>query len=472
MTRPNASSGGERLAALGIVGEHIEARARRRKQHRIAALRHGIGARHRLLHRHRALDGHARSRERFGHQVRVAADEYHRARVARNGRHQRCKVLALAFTAGDEHDGLAESLERGGRGAHVRALRVVVEAHAARLGHELHAMGQALEFGERLRERLGGESRRAAKRVRRQCIGRVVQALQRHGVDGDDGFRAFHQVARARVQPPLVIVARRVESESHVARAARHRVAPRVSPVEDARLAVGEDALLGRRVILHGRVAVHVILREIQHRAGVELQAARGLELVARKFDDVDLGESLALALQERIEHRQSDVARDHRLQAGRARHGARERRHGGLAVGSGYAEHPGSRCGALDFAAEEFDVACDVQPARDGVAQDRLRERNARTRNDRIHSFQDLRAEFAEVDANSGDRFACRSQGRRRFSRVGGTHLRTFRREPANARKPRVTQTQNENLLAVPFMCHLPSAVSGSRARRGRASS
>ena len=48
------------------------------------------------------------------------------------------------------------------------------------------------------------------------------------------------------------------------------------------------------------------------------------------------------------------------------------------------------------------------------------------------------------------------RSQGRRRRSRIGGTHARATRREPTNTRKPRVTQAENQDALALPFMGHL----------------
>src|ERR1700694_5469621 len=47
---------------------------------------------------------------------------------------------------------------------------------------------------------------------------------------------------------------------------------------------VPEDALLGARVILHGVVAIHVVLREVEHRGRVEREAGSGLELVAREL--------------------------------------------------------------------------------------------------------------------------------------------------------------------------------------------
>ena len=48
------------------------------------------------------------------------------------------------------------------------------------------------------------------------------------------------------------------------------------------------------------------------------------------------------------------------------------------------------------------------------------------------------------------------RSQGRRRRSGIGSNQARAMPREPTNARKSRVTQSENENALALPFMGHL----------------
>src|SRR5258708_3444185 len=104
------------------------------------------------------------------------------------------------------------------------------------------------------------------------------------------------------------------------------------------------------------------------------------------------------------------------------------------------------------DLAGEDLDVADDFQPARDRGAKERLAERNARTRNDRVHSFQKRLVEASEGDANAGLLVAERSQGRRRRSRIGGAQPRAALREPANRRKPRVTQAENENVLALPF--------------------
>jgi hypothetical protein len=45
----------------------------------------------------------------------------------------------------------------------------------------------------------------------------------------------------------------------------------------------------------------------------------------------------------------------------------------------------------------EYLDVADDLDALADGFTEERLSERNARTRNDRIHAFQEHRVESAQ---------------------------------------------------------------------------
>src|SRR6185503_15141680 len=52
-------------------------------------------------------------------------------------------------------------------------------------------------------------------------------------------------------------------------------------------------------------------------------------------------------------------------------------------------------------------------------------------------------------------------SQGRRRRACIGRTQPRPAARERTNHRKPRVTQPENENALAFPFIAHLPCSAS-----------
>ena len=111
----------------------------------------------------------------------------------------------------------------------------------------------------------------------------------------------------------------------------------------------------------------------------------------------------------------------------------------------------------ATNLSRKDLDVAHHFNAARDCRTDDRLAERNARTRNDRIHAFHQRRVEGSERDRNAGMLEPHRSKGRRRLSRIGSTHPRAAPREPTNTRKPGVAQPQNQDVLARPFIVHLP---------------
>jgi hypothetical protein len=108
------------------------------------------------------------------------------------------------------------------------------------------------------------------------------------------------------------------------------------------------------------------------------------------------------------------------------------------------------------DLTAEDLDVADNFQPARERSTKEGFAERKARTRNDRVHARQERFVEGSERKLEAGKLRADRPQGRRRRSRIGSTHARAALREPANARKPRITQAENEDALSLPFIFHL----------------
>jgi len=117
----------------------------------------------------------------------------------------------------------------------------------------------------------------------------------------------------------------------------------------------------------------------------------------------------------------------------------------------------------ATNLSRKDLDVAHHLDVARERGAENRLAERNARTRNDRIHAFHQRRVEGSERDRNGGVLEPHRSKGRRRRSRIGNTHPRAATREPTNTRKPGVSQPQNQDVLARPFIVHLPGCCQRS---------
>src|SRR5437899_1490007 len=139
----------EARAPLDVVGELVEARARRRQQHRIAGLRQADRARDRGGERSDAFDGRARPGKRALDHRRIASDEKHRTAMRIDGSAQRREVLPLAIAARDEHHASAEARERDARRCDRRALRIIDEQYAANFGDALHPMRQALERGDR-----------------------------------------------------------------------------------------------------------------------------------------------------------------------------------------------------------------------------------------------------------------------------------------------------------------------------------
>src|SRR5205809_1512909 len=91
------------FSPMPVVTEHVEARAGGRKEHRIARARRLRGQRHRLVHGCGASDRDACACHRRFDQQRVAADQHHFARRARDRLLQGRKILPLAIAPGDEN---------------------------------------------------------------------------------------------------------------------------------------------------------------------------------------------------------------------------------------------------------------------------------------------------------------------------------------------------------------------------------
>src|SRR5882724_409338 len=171
------------FSPVPVVTEHVEARACRRKKHRIARARRLRGQRHRLVHGCGAPDRDAGTRDRRIDQGRVAADQHQCARRAFHGVSQRGEVLPLAVASGDENQfcvALREPGERSNGRADVGALGIVVPAHPVRFPDQLDAMREPLELAQRPDQRLERQTERAAQRKRRESVSGVVQSGELH----------------------------------------------------------------------------------------------------------------------------------------------------------------------------------------------------------------------------------------------------------------------------------------------------
>ena len=76
----------EHLGAVLVVAEHVEARARRRQQHRVALARLLERQPHRVVHVPARSSRHAAAFHRLRDLLAIASDQHHGARTGRHGR--------------------------------------------------------------------------------------------------------------------------------------------------------------------------------------------------------------------------------------------------------------------------------------------------------------------------------------------------------------------------------------------------
>ena len=186
----------EHLGAVRVVAEHVEARARRAEQHRVAGLRARERGAHRGLERRAALERNAGRLDDALDRRRVAADRDDRARVARQRRGERREVLALAVAAEDDDQPgrralAAQADERRDGRADVGALAVVEGVDAVDRGDVLDAMRLAAVLAQRVQHRRERAADRARERQRGERVDGVVaaadaQRVGRHQVLDDD----------------------------------------------------------------------------------------------------------------------------------------------------------------------------------------------------------------------------------------------------------------------------------------------
>jgi hypothetical protein len=85
-----------------------------------------------------------------------------------------------------------------------------------------------------------------------------------------------------------------------------------------------------------------MIVRQIEHRGRVGLEAGRAFELKARKLEHESVRQGPALLyFGQRIEHRHADIAGDDGVEPCRDTDVARHARDGALAVGAGDRDDP-----------------------------------------------------------------------------------------------------------------------------------
>src|SRR6266849_4364981 len=244
------------FSPVPVITEHVEARARGRKEHRIARARRLRSQCDRLVHGCGASDRDACARDRRFDQGRVAADQHQHARRAFHGLSERGKVLPLAIASGDENHfcvALREPDERRNGRADVGALGIVVPAHAVRFPDQLDAMREPLELAQRRKQGLEGQAERAAQRERRESIGGIVQSCKSHFPHRKERICTLREAGLAAPleQAPVLRMPWGVEAEgARFPARQRHCEAAWVIAVEHLDAVARKDPRLGASVIV------------------------------------------------------------------------------------------------------------------------------------------------------------------------------------------------------------------------------
>ncbi len=250
--RVRAHARREALAALDVVGELVEARAGRRQHDGVAGLRRASSPRATAASSVPGVStGTAAPSSAARDPRRVAADQQHGAAVRVDRRRSGAKSWPLPSppaisTTGRPRPSSADARRRDGR-----ALRVVDEQDAGRLGDPLHPVRQALEARQRARAPAARSSRpptsSASAASALSALWRPTSARSARGTEQRAAARE-PQVARRRRaavdESPLVLRRRHPGAEGlrPGGPAIAHRQRARVVAVQHLHAAAGEDA--------------------------------------------------------------------------------------------------------------------------------------------------------------------------------------------------------------------------------------
>ena len=358
-----------------------------------------------LVHRHHVAERVADERARF-------ADCHHHLRARPDRLAQQPQVASLEPSADDRHQIAVEALDRSQRRLDVGRFRIVDEAHAGRVGDQLHGV---LEPAEAVDGRRHRRRRRAGDRADRGRRHHVVDQMRAEQMDRVERHEPIGGAAPP-LDDPSVFDDRAFVDRAAPREVALHRAAaPRevedrrivgVDHREVARLLVLEDPRLRRAVGLHRRMPIEVVRREVQHHADPRVECVDLLELEAARLDDV---ERVGRRRRHLRAERRADVAADGHLESRRLEHPARQGRRRRLALRAGDRDHA-----AAEPPRRELDLGDDRHAALARRLHHGRVRRHARAEDDEIRARERLAHVAAgfERDAKGAQPIGVRNLG------------------------------------------------------------
>ena len=197
---------------------------------------------------------------------------------------------------------------------------------------------------------------------------------------------------------------------------------------DHGRAGIGDQTLLDRGIGFERAVAVEVVGRDVEQHADGRIEARRQVDLEGRALDHMEAAAAGRLQRQDRL----ADIAAKRHLAAGGGDEMGDQRRRRRLAVGAGDGDERRLRAMAPPLAAEQLDVADDLDAG--GLGADhrpvrrRMGERHARRQHQR-------REALPVGDVQIDDRRCRRRAPRRPHSRCRPRRRPSPRRRQAPAR-------------------------------------
>ena len=223
---------------------------------------------------------------------------------------------------------------------------------------------------------------------------------------------------------------------------ATHRHGQRIIGVHHADFGILINAQLGGTVLLQTKgISVHMIFSHVEDRRSGSMQAGGRFQLEAGKLENIQF-----TAFIQQHQSRQTNVTANADVHARRFCHFPHQGGDGAFTVRTGNRDN-----GSLRFAAEQLDIANNLNARICGSAQGRMRQRHTRAGDNQIGCQQPVIIQTTQVAFNL---FRQLVQTRRRDTRIHHARRHATREEKVHAGEPREAQPDDNDFFAL-VICH-----------------